>query len=125
MFLLLIVTWILKRIPHGNFEGGTVNNPKSSRGTLFVLTNIYFKSGAMALSAAIHTSTWTCLTPVNGCPQKYPFSIQVSSGPGSVFPEQILKLGVLYCLNLVEVVLKSSTFEINVQINVQSHARPS
>eukprot|EP00913_Durusdinium_trenchii_P029420 g27579.t1 len=27
---------------------GTVNNPKSSRGTLFVLTNVYFKSGVMA-----------------------------------------------------------------------------
>lgn len=27
---------------------GTVNNPKSSRGTLFVLTNIYFKSGEMS-----------------------------------------------------------------------------
>jgi len=27
---------------------GTVNNPKSSRGTLFVLTNIFFKNGKMA-----------------------------------------------------------------------------
>ncbi|CAE7246413.1 unnamed protein product [Symbiodinium necroappetens] len=27
---------------------GTVNNPKSSRGTLFVLTNIHYKSGKVA-----------------------------------------------------------------------------
>lgn len=31
---------------HG--AGATVNNPKSSRGTLFVLTNVHFKSGEIA-----------------------------------------------------------------------------
>ncbi|OLQ02904.1 hypothetical protein AK812_SmicGene14198 [Symbiodinium microadriaticum] len=49
---------------------GTVNNPKSSRGTLFVLTNIHYKSGKVAPvstvdlagsedPAAARTSLWT------------------------------------------------------------------